>query len=89
MSLIQSSTSLTGSYKAGTIICNGTNLTAGSGGIANGTINSSSVAFDFDNTEWHNEGTSNPSNMSGNATVQFTIAGTPYILTGTWTAARQ
>lgn len=89
LSLIQSDASLTGSYKEGTIICNGTTLAAGSGGIADGTITSSGVAFDFDTPDWHNQGTSNPSSMSGNATVHLTIAGTSYILTGTWTAARQ
>jgi hypothetical protein len=89
LTLIQSDASLTGSYKAGTIICNGTQITPGSGAIADGTLTGSSVAFDFDNTQWHNEGTSNPSSMSGNANVQLTIAGTLYNLTGTWTASRK
>ena len=40
--------------------------------------------------DWHDEGnTTSATNMSGNVNATLTIAGTLYLLAGTWTAVRQ
>jgi hypothetical protein len=90
LSLVQEGNALSGSYKSGTITCNGTAIPGGSGAIANGSVSGTSVIFDFDSPDWHDEGNNTtPTTMSGDLNATLTIDGTLYLLSGTWTAVRQ
>jgi hypothetical protein len=90
LSLVQEGNALSGSYQSGSITCNGTALPGASGAIANGSVSGNTVTFDFDSPDWHDEGnTTSATSMSGDVNATLTIAGTLYLLAGTWTAVRK
>jgi len=89
LNLTQEGSSLSGSYSGGTINC-GSLLPSGSGSVTNGTVTGSAVAFNFDSPNWHSTGqATSATNMTGNATVQLTVSGNSYVLSGTWLASHQ
>jgi hypothetical protein len=92
LSLKQSGNTFTGTY-TGVISCSGSS--GGGGGSARGTVVSgivsgSAIQFDFDNTQWHQTGTLDGNNMSGNVNAHILDAnGAPMLLTGSWSAVRK
>ncbi|HUL48381.1 MAG TPA: hypothetical protein VLT79_00045 [Gemmatimonadales bacterium] len=89
LNLVQAGSNLSGTYSGGTINCGGL-LPPGSGSVANGSVSGSAVNFDFDSPNWHSTGqATSASSMTGNATVQLTVSGNSYLMSGTWLASHQ
>jgi hypothetical protein len=59
-----------------------------SGTIVNGSVNGTSVAFDFDTSDWHQGGTVSGNSMNGTVTIQLQVDTSQLELGGNWSAAK-
>jgi hypothetical protein len=88
LELSQTGGRFSGTYRVGTLTCNGMSGGASTGAVVNGTLAEDQVAFDLNDPSLHQNGTISGDNMSGEATWTLVIDGTPYTVTGTWMAVR-
>jgi hypothetical protein len=94
LTITQRGTALSGSYAGGAITCfDGRDTYAGdfgSGTVVTGSVSGQSVAYDFDNSAWHNAGTVDGASMTGAVTMRILDpSGRTVVLRGTWAAAQQ
>lgn len=93
LTLTQAAATFSGTYAGGTLTCTGPGGNAsqqvGSGVVAGGTVSGSSVAFNFDTSDWANTGTISGATISGTVVVRLVSGSTSVILNGNFSAVHQ
>jgi hypothetical protein len=88
LELNQTGSGFTGTYRVQTLTCNGMSGTPSTGNVLNGAVAGNQVTFDLNDPAFHQSGSLNGDEMSGEATWTLIVSGTSYTVTGIWTASR-
>jgi hypothetical protein len=93
MTITQQDATFTGTYSGGMLTCSAVGGSASQpitgGTVVNGSLSSTTVAFDMDTPDWHNSGTISGTMMSGTTRIVATSGTTTFTLNGSFTASRQ
>jgi hypothetical protein len=88
LELNQTGARFSGNYSVQTLTCNERSGGVSTGSVVNGSIAGTQVAFDLNDSAFHQSGSLSGDEMSGSATWTLNIDGTSHTVTGTWRAVR-
>ena len=88
LNLTQRGDEVSGTYSGGTMVCNGSNLSMGSGQVVNGSLLENSLMFDFSPANWDHTGRVYGSRIEGTTTLVLQTNGSSVTLTGGFAAER-
>ena len=82
-----------GDYWIQSLLCSGGGQTTQDGpfqgDIVSGSAGGTSIAFDFDDSNWRHTGSINAGQMNGQLAVRLDVNGTPVTMLGNWTATSE